>query len=166
MATRALINFVKREDGVSFNEHPGVDKIHVQIYHHYDGYPKGLGVTLANYLQNFIVVNGLSSGQEKVANGIGCLAAQTVKHLKDGPGNVYLQKSRNKDWEDYEYFIWCKEGHSVWISIFDYYKNCIFVGEPSDLISKYEENPEGELHNHDIEEEQRSLCDDDHLDYV
>ena len=30
------INFVEREDGVSFNEHPGVDKIHVQIYNHYD----------------------------------------------------------------------------------------------------------------------------------
>ena len=138
MATRALINFVDREDGVSFSEHPGVDKIHVQIYNHYDGYPSGLGVTLADYLQDFTVVNGLSIGQEKVANGIGCLAAQTVKYLKDEPGNVYLYKPGERDWEDYEYFIWCKEGHGVWISIFDYNDNCIFVGKPDKLIEKYE----------------------------
>ena len=46
MATRALINFVERKDGVSFSEHPGVDQVHVQIYHHYDGYPEYLGVKL------------------------------------------------------------------------------------------------------------------------
>jgi len=138
MATRALINFVDREDGVSFNEHPGVDKIHIQIYNHYDGYPSGLGVTLAYYLRPFTVVNGLSSGQGKVANGIGCLAAQTIQYLKDGPGNVYLQKPGKIDWEDYEYFIWCKEGHGVWISILDYNGNCIFVGEPDKLITKFE----------------------------
>ena len=137
MATRALINFVDREDGVSFSEHPGVDKIHIQIYNHYDGYPSGLGVTLADYLQGFTVVNGLSSGQEKVANGIGCLAAQTVRYLKDEPGQIYLHKPGKRDWEDYEYFIWCKEGHGVWISIFDYEDNCIFVGKPDKLITKF-----------------------------
>ena len=138
MATRALINFVDREDGVSFSEHPGVDKIHIQIYNHYDGYPSGLGVTLADYLQDFTVVNGLSIGQGKVANGIGCLAAQTVKYLKDEPGQIYLYKPGKRDWEDYEYFIWCKEGHGVWISILDYDGNCIFVGKPDKLITKYE----------------------------
>ena len=140
MATRALINFVEREDGVSFSEHPGVDKIHFQIYNHYDGYPSGLGVTLANYLQDYKVVNGLGNDQELVANGIGCLTAQTVKYLKDGPGNIYLHKPSKIDWEDYEYFIWCKEGHGVWISILDYNGNCIFVGEPDKLIEKYEYN--------------------------
>ena len=138
MATRALINFVDREDKVSFSEHPGVDKIHVQIYNHYDGYPSGLGVTLADYLQDFTVVNGLSIDQGKVANGIGCLAAQTVKYLKDEPGQIYLHKPGKRDWEDYEYFIWCKEGHGVWISIFDYNGNCIFVGKPDKLITKFE----------------------------
>ena len=61
MATRALINFVEREDGVSFGEHPNVDKIHIQIYHHYDGYPQGLGVKLASFLDGYDVVNGLST---------------------------------------------------------------------------------------------------------
>ena len=139
MATRALINFVEREDGVSFSEHPGVDKIHTQIYNHYDGYPQGLGVKLANFLDGYNVINGISHDvQGLIANGMGCLAAQTVSYLKDGPGNIYLHKPSEKDWEDYEYFIWCKEGHGVWISIFDYEGNCIFVGEPDKLIEKYE----------------------------
>ena len=140
MATRALINFVEREDGVSFSEHPGVDQIHVQIYNHYDGYPQGLGVKLANFLDGYDVTNGLSTGyQGPVANGMGCLAAQTVSYLKDGPGNVYLYKPSEKDWEDYEYFVWVKEHAELWISIFDYKGNCIFVGEPRELLIKYEE---------------------------
>ena len=140
MATRALINFVEREDGVSFSEHPGVDKIHTQIYNHYDGYPEGLGVDLANFLDGYDVVNGLSTGyQGPVANGMGCLAAQTVSYLKDEPGNVYLQKPIEKDWEDYEYFVWVKDHAELWISIFDYDGNCIFVGEPDELLTKYEE---------------------------
>ena len=141
MATRALINFVEREDGVSFGEHPNVDKIHIQIYHHYDGYPQGLGVKLANFLDGYDVVNGLSTSyQGPVANGMGCLAAQTVGWLKDEPGNVYLQKPIERDWEDYEYFVWVKDHAELWISIFDYTNECIFVGEPNKLINKYDEN--------------------------
>ena len=141
MATRALINFVEREDGVSFSEHPGVDKIHTQIYNHYDGYPQGLGVKLANLLDGYNVVNGLSSSyQGPIANGMGCLAAQIVGLLKDGPGNIYLHKPQEKDWEDYEYFVWVKEHAELWISIFDYDGNCIFVGETDKLIDKYDEN--------------------------
>ena len=140
MATRALINFVERKDGVSFSEHPNMDKIHIQIYHHYDGYPQGLGVKLANFLDGYDVVNGLSTGyQGPIANGMGCLAAQTVSYLKDEPGNVYLQKPIERDWEDYEYFVWVKDHAELWISIFDYTNECIFVGEPNKLIEKYEE---------------------------
>ena len=140
MATRALINFVEREDGVSFSEHPGVDKIHIQIYKHYDGYPEGLGVDLANFLDGYDVVNGLSTGyQGPVANGMGCLAAQLVGYIKNEAGNIYLQKPIEKDWEDYEYFVWVKDHAELWISIFDYDGNCIFVGEPDELLTKYEE---------------------------
>ena len=140
MATRALINFVEREDGVSFSEHPDLDKIHVQKYHHWDGYPQGLGVKLANFLDGYDVTNGLSTGyQGPVANGMGCLAAQTVSYLKDEPGNVYLRKPIEKDWEDYEYFVWVKDHAELWISIFNYNSECIFVGEPDKLLTKYEE---------------------------
>ena len=70
---------------------------------------------------------------------MGCLAAQTVSYLKDGAGQIYLQKPIEKDWEDYEYFIWVKDHAELWISILDYNGNCIFVGEPDKLLTKYEE---------------------------
>jgi hypothetical protein len=141
MATRAIIRFATREKGVTFNEHPEVDKILTQIYHHYDGYPEYLGVTLANYIRDIKVVNGLGGGDDKVANGLGCLAAQVVAELKDVPGNVYLVKpSKDKGLEDYIYYIWGVENKSIWFSIFDYDDNCIFVGEPNKLIDKYKLN--------------------------
>ena len=55
MATRATIHVAKREEGVSFSEKP--DKTIVDIYHHWDGYPEGLGVTLADYLENKKILN-------------------------------------------------------------------------------------------------------------
>ena len=45
MSTRAQVRFATREQGVSFNDHP--QKIHAQFYCHYDGYPEGLGVEIA-----------------------------------------------------------------------------------------------------------------------
>ena len=51
MATRAKIHVARREEGVSFSEIP--EKVMVSIYNHYDGYPEGLGVTLASYLDDY-----------------------------------------------------------------------------------------------------------------
>ena len=45
MSTRAQVRFATREEGVSFSDHP--QKIHAQFYCHYDGYPEGLGVEIA-----------------------------------------------------------------------------------------------------------------------
>ena len=81
MATRASIKF-KDSDG----------KFLANVYHHYDGYPSGLGVKLLE-LTDGVVVNGLGLGErlgKQVFNGFGCLAAYVIKGLKDGPGNVYL----------------------------------------------------------------------------
>ena len=50
------------------------------------------------------------------------------------------QKPIERDWEDYEYFVWVKDHAELWISIFDYTNECIFVGEPNKLINKYDEN--------------------------
>ena len=50
MATRAKIHIARREEGVSFSEIP--EKVMVSIYNHFDGYPEGLGVTLASYLED------------------------------------------------------------------------------------------------------------------
>ena len=141
MSTRAQVRFATREEGVTFNEYPSVDKVYVEIYNHYDSYPAGLGVILAEFLEDFKVVNVLSFGRDKVANGMGCLAAQLIAYMKDGPGGIYLQKpSEDTGWAEYVYYIWAVENKGIWISIFDTFdEKCIFVGKPEKLIEKYDE---------------------------
>ena len=136
MATRAMISVAKREEGVSFSEIP--DKTVVEIYHHWDGYPEGLGVKLASYLEDKKIVNGIGSKDDEdlVFNGLGCMAASIVAQLKDGPGNVYIEPRNSHGWIDYEYFIWGDTDKDIWISIFDG-DECIFVGKPIDLLKKY-----------------------------
>tara|TARA_R100000231_G_scaffold100074_1_gene74561 strand:+ start:125 stop:538 length:414 start_codon:yes stop_codon:yes gene_type:complete len=137
MGTRATISIAKREEGVSFSEKP--DKVLVSIYHHFDGYPEYLGVTLANYLEDKKIVNGLGDRSAPVFNGLGCMAASIIKELKDEPGNVYIEDPENPHgWLDYEYYIWGNTGKDIWISIFDG-DECIFVGKPGKLQTKYGE---------------------------
>jgi len=141
MSTRALINIVDRQEGRSFSKTLPSTAIHTQLYKHYDGYPKRLGVTLANYLNGYDIRNGVpSEHQGPLANGIGCLAAQLVSYMKDGPGDVYLRKPSNIDMEDYVYYIWIKENEEIMISIFNYEEECIFVGNSDKLTEKYEYN--------------------------
>ena len=137
MATRAMISIAKREEGVSFSEEP--NQTIVDIYHHWDGYPEGLGVTLASYLDDKSVVNGIGSkdNEDLIFNGMGCLAASLVAELKDVPGNVYIEPRESHAWIDYQYYIWGDEGKTIYISIFSD-GGCIFVGEPEDLLDKYE----------------------------
>jgi len=129
MATRSEIRFATREEGVSFNEIP--ETIHAKFYAHWDGYPSHRGVEIAESILHGNKVNGWE---------IESLTAQVLANLKEVPGNVYLEKPRNKDWEDYQYFIWATENKDVWISVFDYYDKCIFVGTPAKLIDKYKPN--------------------------
>jgi hypothetical protein len=112
MSTRAQIRFTTREAGVSFNEHP--EKIHAQFYVHSDGYPEGLGLNIAESIVN----------SYKVKFEIQSL---TAKH-----GDL-----------EYIYYIWQAPGKTTWISIFEGCGNgddfeCIFVGEPQELINKYD----------------------------
>jgi len=135
MATRATISIAKREEGVSFNKKP--NKTIVDIYHHYDGYPEGLGVKLASYLDDYHIVNGAGREGDTLFNGIGCMAASIIAHLKDGPGNVYIEdKDSPHGWLDYNYYVWGDYYKSIWISIFDV-DECIFVGKPQALLDKY-----------------------------
>lgn len=111
------------------------------MYRHYDGYPGGHGIELAEFLRDFRVVNGLGSKNEaKIANGYGCLAAFMVAHFKkDIAGQIYLYECDEKDsWENYIYTVWPKEGEPTWISIYDTSnEECIFVGTSEELIEKY-----------------------------
>jgi hypothetical protein len=151
MATRAMISIAKREEGVSFSEIP--NKTIVDIYHHWDGYPEGLGVKLASYLNGYHIVNGLGRENDRLFNGIGCMAAAIVCHLKlenagcddSGkinikPGDVYIESRESHSWIDYHYYVWGDYYKSIWISVFDG-DECIFVGKPEKLLEKYGGDP-------------------------
>ena len=113
MSTRAQIRFATREVGISFNEHPNV--IHAQFYKHSDGYPEGLGVDIARSLLD----------STKLTNW-------EIEHLD----------TRHSDLE-YIYYIWQALQKTTCISIFevrpfiDQVGECIFVGEPQKLLTKY-----------------------------
>ena len=123
MSTRAQVRFATREEGVSFSEHPEV--IHAQFYAHSDGYPEGLGLEIADSLLSNYPLNGWE-----------------IESLDARHGDL-----------EYIYYIWQALDKSTWISIFKvdgkfceysdkYFETteCIFVGEPSNLINKYKIN--------------------------
>jgi hypothetical protein len=117
MSTRAQIRFATREDGVSFSEHP--EKIHAQFYCHSDGYPEGLGLDIAEMIDSCKHVG-----------------AWEIEHVQDIHTDL-----------EYIYYIWSDYDKDTWISIFrctphpfptnggDF--ECIFVGTPEKLITKY-----------------------------
>ena len=113
MSTRAQVRFATREDGVSFSEHP--DKIHAQFYVHSDGYPEGLGLDIAEMIDSCKHVG-----------------AWEIEHVQTRHGDL-----------DFIYYIWSDYDKSTWISIFemmdygDHVGECIFVGTPNKLITKY-----------------------------
>ena len=126
MATRSLIRFAKREEGVSFSEHP--EKWHAQLFVRLDGQPESLGLCLANSIadRNFIPHD------------------LEIDSLDTQRGDL-----------DYIYYIWTQYGKSTWMSIFkrvdaycptcghpepeggDPMYECTFVGEPIDLQNKF-----------------------------
>ena len=123
MSTRATIRFATREDGVTFNEHP--KKWRAQFYKHHDGYPEGLGLDIADSILN----------NAKLTNW-------ELEHIDVVHGDI-----------EYMYYIWQDHGKDIWISIFEVnsYREtcqycdseivlkdeCIFVGKPEKLITKY-----------------------------
>ena len=120
MSTRAQVRFATREEGVSFSEHPNA--IHAQFYVHHDGYPEDLGVEIAESLTKY----------QKIINW-------EIESLDAKHGDL-----------EYIYYIWQAPQKTTWISIFEVRPwpvrpnhdedICIFVGEPSNLISKYKLN--------------------------
>ena len=124
MGTRAQVRFATREDGVSFSEHP--EKIHAQFYVNSDGYPEGLGLSIA-----------MSYADQEMISG------WEIEDLDTRHGDL-----------EYIYYIWSDYDKETWISIFkiDTYGSvcktceqwvttedkCIFVGKPNKLIAKYD----------------------------
>jgi len=69
------------------------DKPIVNLYRQYDGYPTGHGAELAQFLDGFKIVNGIGAEKTRIANGMGCLAAQMVAHFKDSVGGFYMTEA-------------------------------------------------------------------------
>jgi hypothetical protein len=113
MGTRALTYVYDRDDRI------------VCIYSQWDGYPSGHGRDLAVFLNGIQLINGIT-GKETVpvANGMGCLAAQLVVHLKKEVGNYYLVKGGDHG-QEYEYHI--HEDRIVVFTTYEYHK-IIFEG--------------------------------------
>ena len=99
MGTRSLTKIYNEEN-----------KILVTMYRQYDGYPSGHGVELLEFLNGFQIVNGLGVALKgKIANGMGCIAAQIIAHFKDGPGGVYIETpaaTANACDAEYVYYVY------------------------------------------------------------
>ena len=84
----------------------------INLYRQYDGYPTGHGAELAEFLNGFKIVNGLGPDTpSRIANGMGCLAAQLVSHFKgDEAGQFYLYSPQTVECgQDYEYHVYTKD---------------------------------------------------------
>ena len=146
MGTRSLTRvFEKWEDTKGKEQRQPI----VCMYRQYDGYISGHGHELAQFLEPFTIVNGIGlDNKRKIANGMGCLAAQLIAHFKDCPGNIYLYATDAKDcWQEYEYEIEKTKGKLIitiygntkWDEKKDKYEwEQLFHGSPEQLL-EYEE---------------------------
>jgi len=82
----------------------------VVFYRQYDGYPEGHGTELLTFIDNMKIVNGISLYKdERIANGMGCLAAQVISHFKEEKGNFYLYSAGTRDiGEEFIYTLYYK----------------------------------------------------------
>lgn len=106
MGTRSTYRVI--ETFKDFETKKQVKRNLVLVYVQFDGYPDGHPEAIAEWLASGHVVNGISSNDKGlIFNGPGCLAAQLVAKLKDGPGGTYIcdLKSRGNCSEDYLYDI-------------------------------------------------------------
>ena len=121
MGTRSL-TFVYTDH---YGSETGPEPI-VNMYRQFDGYPSGHGAELSEFLSSFdAVVNGIPFDEKrKLANGMGCLAAQMIAHFKTSVGGFYIYPVTYKDCgQEYEYHI-----YSDRITVKDYNGKAIFTG--------------------------------------
>ena len=142
MGTRSLTRIIPRQEGLAYDKaHNRAELSLVNIYQQYDGYPDYMAVEYAKWLENISIGNGLGKDPElnKYANGVGCFAAQFIKHFKDRPGCLYLHPIDNEEgWVDYIYTLFPKEGEETYMSIYHTIsKDVIFVGKPDAVLKKY-----------------------------
>ena len=98
------------------------DEPMINMYRQFDGYPSGHGSELATFLNSFdAIVNGISVGDtRRIANGMGCLAAQLIAYFKIDAGGFYMYPvTANDCGQEYEYHV---------------YENKVVVKNPTEVI--------------------------------
>ena len=135
MATRSL-TIVKESLSLSTNEL-------VVIYKQTDGYPEGMGMKLANFLEGYKIINGIPPNPDpKSANGMHDLAAQLVAALMNGIGKIYLYPSKTRNiCEEYIYYIYLGTNNTLRIRTVETYhkagskisEKVNFDGTPSEM---------------------------------
>jgi len=120
MGTRSTVKF--------FNEY-NTERPILSVYQQYDGYIEGVGHSLAEWLKDKKVINGISGQKAKdgFANGMGCLAAQYVAQNKTEIGGFYLTDI--EDEQEYNYEVRLIDNKFI-ISVDD-----IFKGTPEELLN-------------------------------
>tara|TARA_R100001510_G_scaffold50566_1_gene49681 strand:+ start:1026 stop:1472 length:447 start_codon:yes stop_codon:yes gene_type:complete len=142
MGTRSL-TYIEESHQTAIADEENNNEVHetkqniLCMYRQYDGYLSGHGAELAEFLQDFNVVNGYNHDTPKrSANGMGCLAAQLIAHFKDGIGNIYIHEPNDSDCgEEYTYTIYEEDG-KVRIRAYDVWaKKIIFDGSPEYMLA-------------------------------
>ena len=130
MGTRSL-TYIK-------DQYEDNDNIIICMYRQYDGYLSGHGKELAEFLQDFTVVNGYNMHTPaRSANGMSCLAAQLVSHFKNGIGNIYLYPPNTSDVGEEFIYIISLINNQLNIEVRDVWGDkIIFNGTPAELIEK------------------------------
>jgi hypothetical protein len=110
----------------------------VTMYRQMDGYPGGHGKDLINLLGKLTETNGISDMQSPTFNGMGCLAAQIVKHFKDGVGGIYLVSPKGTHGAEYQYRVRSGGvGKPPLVEIYEGYDKrwkAIFNGTPAEFV--------------------------------
>ena len=133
MSTRNIIRVVDRHHTSEFTEgfsvHPDrvIEHAYVNMYMHHDGYPEWQGVQIANWL---LAHNNSNSDGAR-------MASKLVHDMYYDSCYLYPNDADIIDVE-YIYTIWSGDRKKIHVTCWNLYTNeCIFVGTPSKIISKY-----------------------------
>jgi hypothetical protein len=106
----------------------------LSFYRQMDGYFEGHGQELQDFLFEFKVCRdrhrhfGRLGDDNKVANGMSCLAAQLIAHFKTGIGNIYIYPHSAKQEYNYEIRHVSTSGRYARVSLVG---NCAYEGTKS-----------------------------------
>jgi hypothetical protein len=104
------------------------NQIIATIYRQFDGYPSGMGADLTAFAGKLVIVNGYSPGQgyPTHANGMRCLAAALIAHLKTSDGKPDCG-------EEYTYTLYERDGRVFVTALGVYPDRVIFEGPLADF---------------------------------